>query len=242
MARAGGAARAGSSVFSSRHRILAAGVVVLLAVVGVLLSRHARGDSTVGSDPSVVATSDSDDTAGPSDGTIDDATESTPPEPTSPLAVDPPREGPIDDVETEQARVAEAVELVVEATNQIAQRGDGVVGGLESIATGFVLGELENLAREQAEQGYKQSGEARVVSAELLSSDLDADVPHIVLGVCIDVSEVTVTDANGTDVSDRLYDPGHPVRHEYGADFIDDVWMITTHEIPAVQNCASEES
>jgi hypothetical protein len=79
------------------------------------------------------------------------------------------------------------------------------------------------------------------VSSELVSADLDADPPHIVIDVCIDVSAITLTDAAGNDVSDLLYNPGHPVRHEYGADFVDDVWKVSTHEIPETQDCPSPE-
>lgn len=222
-----------------RGAAVAALVLILVVVVAVVVN-NARGNSAAddgaGGDP----------TSSPSEGMtsetaepIDDGDEST--EPPAPLDVSGPQEGPIDTIETEQARVEEGVALVVQATNEMAERGDGATEGLETIATGFVLGELENLSREQAEQGYTQSGEATIVSTELLSAELDADPPTLLLGVCIDVSGITLTDANGNDVSELLYNPGHPVRHEYGADFIDEVWKISTHEIPSDQDCPSPE-
>ncbi|WP_420110481.1 hypothetical protein [Pseudactinotalea sp.] len=219
---------------SSRRRLLMVTVAALvLLVAAAFLVNSIRGDGSKEAGSGADGPTPDSPSQAPSE---DDPTESP-----DPLDVDGPSSGPIGDLADEEARVVESLGLVVEATNEIGERGDGAVVGLDAIATGFVLGELENLSREYLEQGYTQSGEAHVVSTEILSSDLDAGTPHIVLGVCIDVSEISLTDANGNDASDLLYNPGHPVRHEYGADFIDDVWKLSTHEIPAVQDCSSVE-
>lgn len=228
-------AAGGASASRLRPRIAFVIMLVLLLAGAGFVVNQKFGASTAGDDSTAEpADADSD----PASSNATDAETTADPDP---LTVDEPQSGPIEDIDAEQARVEESVGLVVTATNEIAERGDGAVEGLEAIATGFVLGELQNLSREQAEQGYTQSGEAQIVSTELLESDLDADPPHILLGVCIDVSSITLTDANGDDVSDLLYNPGHPVRHEYGADFIDEVWKISTHEIPSDQNCPSPE-
>jgi hypothetical protein len=226
----------------SRARALTiSGLVVVLLLVAALILSQTRGGGNNGAEGGTAGDSPTtgEEASAPVDST--DVPEDASTEPPAPLDVDGPATGPIDDIDAEQARVEESVGLVVEATNELTERGDGAIDGLEAIATGFVLGELENLSREYAEQGYTQSGEARIVSSELVSADLDADPPHIVIDVCIDVSAITLTDAAGNDVSDLLYNPGHPVRHEYGADFVDDVWKVSTHEIPETQDCPSPE-
>jgi len=160
------------------------------------------------------------------------------PTPPPPLSIVTPTPAPItDDPQVEETRAADAVEQVVVSTNELAQRGDGGTIGIDLIATGFVQGELEAMAQDQADLGYTQVGDATITEITPLSVDLAASPPTISLSVCVDTSDVDVLDAAGTSLKDSLYDPGHPVKHVYGAQFIDDLWKIATHDIPDEQDC-----
>lgn len=156
---------------------------------------------------------------------------------TEPLELAPPRRGPIGAPKDEEIRASESASSVVEAVNQIGRRSDGSAIGADAIATGFVLGELESFAQEQRDLGYRQVGEARVTKVTVAEAALDADPPTMTLIVCVDVSDVDVLDAQGNSLGGALYDPGRPVKHLYGAQFEDDVWKISTHEIPDHQDC-----
>ncbi|MFV0251925.1 MAG: hypothetical protein ACK5H2_01130 [Beutenbergiaceae bacterium] len=223
-----------------RHWIAIVGAgtaLILLVVIAVVLTgANDAGSGADGAGSGTDASADGTSADADSPG-ADPVTDPPPTDPPSPVAVQPPTAGPVQDEITEQERVTTTIASVVAATNEISQRGDGGIEGLDLIATGFVLGELQNQAREQSEQGLTQEGEAVVVSSELIASDLDAATPTMSVAVCIDVSELRLFDENGQDVSSRLYNPGHPVRHIYGAEYLDDVWKISSHEIPAEQGC-----
>lgn len=149
-----------------------------------------------------------------------------------------PITGPLSsDEQAETSRASAAIDSVVAATDEIAQRGDGSAVGIEAIATGWVLGELQSKAREQYDLGYLQSGEAKVTSITPTAVDLTAEPATITLKVCIDVSDIDVSDAAGNSLKASLYSPPHPVAHLYGAVFDDDAWKISTHDIPDVQDC-----
>lgn len=153
-------------------------------------------------------------------------------------AVTEPEEGPLTtDEKAEVKRTTASLDAVIAAGDEIAQRGDGSSVGIEDIATGWVLGELEAKAREQYDLGYKQRGEAVVTSVTPVAVDLDADPATITLKVCLDVSGIDVVDSEGTSMKDSLYAPDKPVAHIYGAVFDGDVWKISTHDIPEVQDC-----
>lgn len=142
-----------------------------------------------------------------------------------------------DDEEVESTRASVAIDSLIAATDEIAQRGDGSAVGLESIATGWVLGELQSKAREQYDLGYRQEGAAEVTSVTTTAAELAAVPATITLKVCVDVSAIDVVDAAGNSLKDSLYNPGRPVAHLYGAVFEGDTWKISTHEIPDVQDC-----
>ncbi|HIT75457.1 MAG TPA: hypothetical protein IAA98_07725 [Candidatus Avipropionibacterium avicola] len=186
-------------------------------------------------EPTVVETSPSEPVE-PSPG--DEGDEETP---GGPLRIPEPQRGPIGDRTTERPRVTQAVGSVIDAMDQIGQRGDGTAIGADLVATGFVLGEMEAFAQEQRDLGYRQVGRARIVSVEVVRSDLKADPPTMTVKVCVDVSEVDVLDASGRSLGTALHNPGHPVAHLYGAVFSDGVWKVATHDIPDVQDCASTE-
>lgn len=150
----------------------------------------------------------------------------------------PPDEAPLStDEQAEILRATSAIDSIVAAADEISQRSDGSAVGLESIATGWVLGELQSRAREQFDLGYQQKGEAVVTSVTPVAVDLAGDPATITLKVCIDVSAIDVFDAAGNSLKDSLYNPGHPVAHIYGAVFEGDVWKISSHDIPDVQDC-----
>lgn len=142
-----------------------------------------------------------------------------------------------EDEATEVERAEHSAIEVVAATNEILTRADGSAVGSEEIATGFVLGELQARAREQLDWGYKQVGEAKVTSVSASNVDLTAEPAVMTLTVCIDVSDLDMLDAAGQSMKDALYNPGRPVKHLYGAQFIDGVWKIATHDIPDQQDC-----
>ncbi|MFF2488879.1 hypothetical protein ACFVSU_20930 [Microbacterium sp. NPDC058062] len=157
---------------------------------------------------------------------------------TEPLKFDAPSPAPISTSEADQVERAEdSAAAVVAATNDIAQRGDGSAVGLDKIATGFVLGELESAAQEQYDLGYHQVGEAKVTQTTASAVDLSVDPPTMTLTVCVDVSGIDVLDETGKSLKASLYNPGRPVKHVYGAVFEDDVWKLATHEIPDDQDC-----
>lgn len=158
---------------------------------------------------------------------------------TDPLTSAPkPSTGPLStDEAAEVARAEAAVDAIVAATDEIGQRGDGSAVGVESIATGWMLGELQAKAREQYDLGYRQTGEAAVTDVTTTAVSLDSDPATIALKVCIDVSGIDVLDAAGTSLKASLYNPGHPIAHLYGAVFDGATWKISTHEIPDEQDC-----
>ncbi|MET0932858.1 MAG: hypothetical protein ABWX56_04035 [Mycetocola sp.] len=184
---------------------------------------------------------------GPTDRTAAGSSSSTPTpgstpspsvSPSAPLTIPTPTPEPIGD-EPEAVDAADtALDGLVEATNQVLQRADGTVTGAETVATGFVLGELQALAAERKELGYKQVGDAKVTEVTVASVDLAADPPTMVLNVCVDVSDVDVLDENGKSLKDRLYNPGRPVLHTYGAQHIDGLWKLATHDIPDNGECS----
>lgn len=162
--------------------------------------------------------------------------EEAPPPP--PLELTMPTPSPLGDEAAATEAVVTAAETLVSATNEVLQRADGGFEGIESIATGFVEGELQALAIEREKMGYRQVGEASVSSVAVRDIDLTASPPVALLEVCIDTSDLDVVDSNGTSVADQLYRPDHPVLHLYGAVFIDGLWRLSTHEIPDGATCA----
>lgn len=149
-----------------------------------------------------------------------------------------PSPSPLSEDEAAEAeRASASVASVISALDEISQRGDGSAVGVEAVATGWVLGELQSRAREQFDLEYKQTGEAVITHLEATEVDLASDPASITFTVCIDVSAIDVVDAAGNSLKDALYDPGHPVAHIYGAVFEDNTWKVSTHDIPDVQDC-----
>lgn len=167
---------------------------------------------------------------------VDAAAQQEPPPP--PLEVPMPTPAPLGDEAIASEAVVISVEALVDATNEVLQRADGGTEGIESVATGFVEGEVEALAIERKHLRYTQVGEATVTSVLVRSIDLEADPPAAVLEVCIDTSDLDVLDPNGDSVADQLYRPDDPVMHLYGAVFLDGLWRVSTHEIPDGASCA----
>jgi hypothetical protein len=164
--------------------------------------------------------------------------EEVPTAPVTPLAVPTAEPQPLGD-EAESVEAADvAITAVIEASAEIAQRADGETDGVELIATGFVQGELQAMAEEREQLGYKQIGEAKITSVTTRAIDLTATPPTVILDVCIDASGIDVVDENGNSLKDRMYNPGGPVLHTYGAQYIDGLWKIATHEIPDSAPCA----
>jgi hypothetical protein len=157
--------------------------------------------------------------------------------PPPPLEVPTPTPAPLGDEAVATEAAAISVESLVDATNEVLQRADGGTEGIESVATGFVEGEVQALAAERKQLGYTQVGEATVTSVTVRSIDLAAEPPVAVLEVCIDTSDLDVLDPNGNSVADQLYRPDHPVMHLYGAVFLDGLWKVSTHEIPDGASC-----
>lgn len=168
------------------------------------------------------------------------AATSTPSAPSTPapLNIPTPTPGPIGDQKDSVEAIDSTLDSFMVATNEVLQRADGSVTGAETVASGFVLGELQALAAERKELGYKQIGEAKVTDVTVGAVDLAATPPTMVLTVCVDTSDVDVVDENGTSMKDRMYTPDHPVQHTYGAQFLDGLWKIVTHEIPDKGTCS----
>lgn len=173
--------------------------------------------------------------APPADPTLAEEEEAPPP---PPLELTMPTPSPLGDEAAATEAVVTAAETLVSATNEVLQRADGGFEGIESIATGFVEGELQALAIEREKMGYRQVGEASVSSVAVRDIDLTASPPVALLEVCIDTSDLDVVDSNGTSVADQLYRPDRPVLHLYGAVFTDGLWRLSTHEIPDGATCA----
>lgn len=200
-----------------RNWIVAAVVVAAVALAFTIWAVGSRNAATVSADPSM---SESPDEA-----------------PAVPLDIATPTPGEIAEEPVEAEKASEAATAVIAAQNQIGQRADGSALGAEMIATGFVLGELQAFAQEQKDLGYRQTGEARVTEVTVQSADLAAAVPVMTLAVCVDVSDVDVVDAAGNSYKDALYNPGRPVKHIYGAEFLEGTWKLSTHDIPDLQDC-----
>lgn len=151
-----------------------------------------------------------------------------------------PTPGPVStDESTEVARAESVATALVSVVDEIGQRADGSAVGAEAIATGFMLGEIQAKAREQLDLGYTQVGEALITSISATDVNLAGEQPTMTLTVCVDVSKIDVLDEAGNSLKASLYNPGHPVAHVYGAEFIDDTWKISSHDIPDQQNCAA---
>ncbi|UYO96650.1 hypothetical protein OED01_13740 [Microbacterium sp. M28] len=214
----------------ARRRWMPFAILGVLAVAGAAIAiavtmNNAGTPATAPTESPVTVVDDGDDDAASED----------------PLAsVTAPTPAPLgDDVEAESERAMAAVEILVTAADEIAERGDGSAVGLESVATGWALGELQAKAREQFDLGYTQTGKAVVSSVAVIDADLEATPAVITMRVCVDASDIDVHDAAGNSLKDSLYDPGRPVAHLYGAVFEDDTWKISTHDIPDVQDCAA---
>lgn len=154
-----------------------------------------------------------------------------------PLEIPRSAQAPLGDETASVEAASAAVASVVAAGNQISIRADGGVAGLESVASGFVWGELQSLAVERQQLGYTQVGEATITRTSVQSIDLDAPLPIVELAVCIDSSSVDVLDANGRSLEGLLYTSEGSVLNIYGANFIDGTWKITTHTIPDNSTC-----
>jgi len=217
--------------------IIVAALAVITITLFIFLWNSESGGGT-GSEEPLSEDPSSDETATTPE---PDDPDDTPSQPPPPLDIDDPEAGPVGDEDEEVARASETVEAVVDVTTQVAQRADGQIGGLDDIATGFVLGEIQALSVEREHLELTQNGQAQVISIEAVSSDLDAEQPQMVLSVCVDVSEIELVDGAGNSQNDLLYDPGRPVRHLYGAEYVDDVWKLSTHEIPDEQDCPDSD-
>ncbi|MFD6816903.1 MULTISPECIES: hypothetical protein [Microbacterium] len=209
-----------------RRRWIAIGAVALLALgaagVGVALVTNNGGAPSASS------------THKPVDDGDEDKAASEDPLKSVPKVVDGPMS---DDQDAEVKRATAAADAVVAALDEVSQRGDGSAVGVDAVATGWVLGEVQSHAREQMDLGYTQTGKAVVTSVTPTAVDLASSPATITLKVCVDVSDIDVKDAAGNSLKDSLYNPGHPVAHIYGAVFEDDTWKISSHEIPDVQDC-----
>jgi len=217
----------------TRRRVITIGATLAMVLVIVLGWGTSRGwfdsQSAAGSPGSAASTVTEE--VEPPDA---DPIVPTPP----PLKIPIPTPKPVvGEKASEQAALA-AAEALLAASNQLLQRGDGGTGGLDTVATGFVRGELEALAAERADFGYTQVGVATITSKEVLSVDLAASPPTVVLEVCIDTSKIDILDPNGKSMKGLLYNPGVPVKHIYGAQHLDGLWKISTHDIPDNDPCA----
>jgi hypothetical protein len=213
---------------TKRHIVLAASAVGLVAIMVAGLGL------TIGS----VSADDARTTAGRSTSTpaasAPPAEEEAPPALELPAPVAQPLAG-----DAASADAADkAVNSLITANNEILQRADGGTEGLEQVASGFVWGELQALATERERTGYKQVGKAVITSITTRSVDVAATPPTVVLDVCIDASGIDVVDANGKSVGDLLYQSKTPTLNVYGAQYIDGLWKITTHDIPDSAPCA----
>lgn len=160
------------------------------------------------------------------------------PTPPPPLTFNAPSPSALSENEAgEVQRVEEVATAIVSARNEMGERGDGGSEGIEAIATGFALGELQSFAREQLDLGYRQIGEAKVTSMTPGAINLTAEPATMTISVCVDASEIDIVDAAGNSYREAMYNPGHPVKHDYTAVFIDERWKISDHTIPDHQDC-----
>lgn len=222
-----------------RSTRIAVAVAVFVTVVGLVLVVGLVNNWFVPGGPGSPVADTGSSSAPSTPGSTPGAAARTPaPAPTDPLTIPTPTPAPITD-ESESAKAADtALDTLVDATNEVLQRADGTVSGAEVVATGFVLGELQALAAERKELGFKQIGEAKVTDITVVSVDLDADPPAMTLNVCVDASGIDVVDESGVSQKDRLYNPGKPVLHTYGAQHIDGLWKLATHDIPDDGECS----
>ena len=131
-----------------------------------------------------------------------------------------------------------ALASMIAVTNDILQRADGSSEGLPEVASGFVWGELQALAAERAQLGYRQRGASTIVSTSIRSVDLGASQPAVLIDVCIDSSGVSVVDSSGSSLDGLLYRSEANVLNIYGVHYIDGVWKISTHQIPENSTCS----
>ncbi len=219
---------AGEKEPRNRTKIIAIVAAAVLAVgaagVGVALVANNGGSPTASSTEKPVDDGDEGKAAS------EEPLETVPKVVTAPMSTDE---------KAEVKRATAAADAVVAALDEVSKRGDGSAVGLEAIATGWALGEVQSHAREQLDLGYKQTGDAVVTSVTPTAIDQASSPATITLKVCVDVSGIDVTDAAGNSLKDSLYNPGRPVAHIYGAVFQDDTWKISSHEIPDEQDCAA---
>jgi hypothetical protein len=122
-------------------------------------------------------------------------------------------------------------------SDQILQKADGDAGVARTMASGFVLGEIEAAAQERKDVGLRQTGSVRIVSMTPRVVRLDVTNPTVSISACLDVSGIDVIDSTGASLKDRLYQPSGPVQHVYGVGLVAGVWLVTTHSIPDSNDC-----
>ncbi|GAB3122186.1 hypothetical protein [Glaciibacter psychrotolerans] len=202
-------------------------IVIAASVIAVVVA--ASGLAVVGA-------LNSGNASGASDGASESSTPT--PKPAPPLAIPTQTPAPLGDAEASEKTANAAVTDLVQANNEILQRADGGTDGLDSIAAGFVWGEMQALATQRQQEGLKQIGDAKITRTTVSSVDLSASPPTIVFDVCIDTSSIDVVDQNGESLKDQLYSSSTPTLNVYGAQFLDGLWKLVTHDIPATPDGA----
>ncbi|MFD6177259.1 MULTISPECIES: hypothetical protein [unclassified Isoptericola] len=149
-----------------------------------------------------------------------------------------PSPSPISDSEVAAQNAAGLVHEYYQVLDQTRADPDEPLSQLESVAISKDLSVWEQQIKRDRRDGYRQTGETRLVevdvgSVNLDNSDPDAGVvPTVQVDVCYDVSDVDVVDSDGTSVvaADRA-DTGR-VRHtvsNYSWDTDpDDGWRVST--------------
>lgn len=166
------------------------------------------------------------------------------PTPTESTAPSTPTPAPSDsELAPDEAAAAQEAEQslvsLVQLGNEVGADPTASLDGIEELASGFVLGEIQALAAERAQLGYTQTGEAKVTSVTVDDVDLGGRPPSLTLDVCVDVSDIDVLDADGTSLSANMYLPDTPVHHRYGAQQLDGRWKLVSHDLPDAPGACS---
>ncbi len=203
----------------SRNRWWAIAVVAVLVVGAVVVVLVANGSS----EPSAEGSPSPSATEQATDDPTAEATETTPPP--SPVPTPAPSAAPVDEGDEAVDLVAPFVEAGSAARQDPAQPLE-----LDQVATGAALQDLLVQVEELAADGLSQTGSPTVVSAEVLSSEPDADPPTATVLACLDYSEVDVVNASGESIKDDSAE--QRVATILGLVRQDDAWLVAERTFP----------
>lgn len=218
--------------------LVAAGLVAVVAVGWVLISRSGADDPEAGDTPSapgVTSPADSTDPpTGPTTGPTGAPT--TPPTPTTtPAATDP---GDQLDPDAAAAAATDAVTRLLELADAAYAAPDSPTDPIDEVSTGAARDEVEGAVAELGTAQWRQTGTVEVSADDAVSVDVESDPATVTVRVCLDSSGVDIVDANGDSVRSAADQSPPPTSHDYVVVLGEDgAWRVSAHAITDPPDC-----